>query len=89
MAIEKFAPPNFPSDSAEARYISQQINNEIQTLAQGPSVGEAHAEKLRLEAVMAAQEKAAEEYVANAGPSTPPPSPKGFFRKIFSKGERP
>jgi hypothetical protein len=78
----------FPPDSAEARYLSQAINNEIQALAQGPATAEVSAEKIRLQAAMDSQEQAAADYVKNASPSTPPPSPKGFFRKLFSKGDR-
>jgi hypothetical protein len=80
--------PTFPADSPESKYLAEITNREIQTLAQGPAAAEASAEKPRLQAVMDSQEQAAADYVKTASPQTPPPSPKGFFKTIFSKGER-
>jgi hypothetical protein len=78
---------DFPPNSPEQQYLSQAIDKEINTLAQGPAAAEASAEKLRLQAAMDSQEQAATDYVKNASPQTPPPSPKGFLSKIF-KGDR-
>jgi len=68
MAVDTLFPPGSP----EEVFLSREINNEIQTLAQGPTAAEVSAEKLALQAAMDSQEAAAADYVKNAGPQTRP-----------------
>ncbi len=78
MAFEKFSPPAFPPDSAEARYLSQAIQKEVQTLAtSAPAAAEMCVEsEAAYIARMKRQEQAAADYVKNLSLQTPPLSPK-------------